>query len=124
VDGYLDAIPDERRRADARLLIDLMAEVTGEQPALGPSKIVGFGKYHYKYESGREGDTIAVGFAPRKGQTVVYLTGYLDGYADLLGRLGPCTRGKGCLYLKSVEEVDERVLREIVARSYANAAPA
>jgi len=124
VDAFLDAIPDERRRADARFLIDLMAEVTGEKPELGPSKIVGFGKYHYKYESGREGDTIAVGFAPRKAQTVLYVTGYLDGYADLLARLGPHTRGKGCLYVKSVEQVDTATLREIVARSYRNATPA
>ena len=124
MDAFLDAIPDERRRADARLLIDLMTEVTGQAPELWPANIVGFGKYHYKYDSGREGDTIAVGFAPRKAQTVVYVTGYLDNYADLLERLGPHTRGKGCLYLKRVADLDTAVLREIVARSYRNAAPA
>lgn len=121
VSDFLDAIPDERRRAEARLLAALMTEVTGEQPALWPSSIVGFGTYHYKYDSGREGDTIAVGFAPRKAQTVLYVTGYLDGYADLLAKLGPHTGGKGCLYLRHVDRVDAAVLREIVARSYANA---
>ena len=124
MDAFLETIPDERRRADARLLIELMTEGTGQEPAAWPYKIIGFGKYHYKYDSGREGDTIAVGFAPRKGQTVVYVTGYLDDYADLLARLGPHTRGKGCLYLKSVADVDTTVLREIVARSYRTAAPA
>ena len=121
VSAFLDAIPDERRRSDARLLAALMTDVTGAQPEMWPSSIIGFGKYHYKYDSGREGDTIAVGFATRKAQTVVYVTGYLDGYADLLERLGPHTRGKGCLYLKHVDRVDAAVLREIVARSYANA---
>ncbi|MFI5895745.1 DUF1801 domain-containing protein [Actinoplanes sp. NPDC051513] len=124
MDAFLETIPDERRRAEARLLIDLMTEVTGQAPELWPANIVGFGKYHYKYDSGREGDTIAVGFAPRKAQTVVYVTGYLDNYADLLERLGPHTHGKGCLYLKRVADIDTGVLREIVARSYRNAAPA
>ncbi|WP_433384198.1 DUF1801 domain-containing protein [Actinoplanes sp. CA-142083] len=124
MDAFLETIPDERRRADARLLIELMTEVTGQEPEVWPANIVGFGKYHYKYDSGREGDTIAVGFAPRKAQTVLYVTGYLDNYVDLLDRLGPHTRGKGCLYLKRVADIDTGVLREIVARSYSNAAPA
>ncbi|WP_433291574.1 DUF1801 domain-containing protein [Actinoplanes sp. CA-030573] len=124
VEALIEGIADEERRSDARLLVALMSEVTGEPAALWPASIVGFGTYHYKYESGREGDTVAVGFAPRKAQTVVYVTGYLDGYADLLDRLGPHTRGKGCLYLKSVTKVDAGVLRAIVARSHENAAPA
>jgi uncharacterized protein DUF1801 len=118
VSTFLDAIPDERRRDDARLLIALMREVTGAEPALWPPSIIGFGTYHYRYASGREGDTVAVGFAPRTAQTVIYLVGYLDGYADLLDRLGPHRRGKGCLYLKRVADADQDVLREIVARSY------
>ena len=119
VPAFLDSIADDRRRADAHLLAGLMTEVTGEQPALWPASIVGFGSRHYRYESGREGDTVAVGFAPRKAQTVVYVTGDLTGYADLLARLGcPHTTGKSCLYLQRVDEADPAVLREIVARSY------
>jgi hypothetical protein len=118
VDAFVAAIPDERRRDDARLLISLMSEVTGEEPALWRGSIIGFGTYHYRYASGREGDTVAVGFAPRKAQSVVYVTGYLDGYEDLLERLGTHTRGKGCLYLRRPAETDQTVLREIVARSY------
>ena len=124
VGAFVDAIADERRKTDARLLVALMREVTGEEPAMWPASIVGFGVRHYRYDSGREGDTVAVGFAPRKAQTVVYLTGYLDEYADLLDKLGPHTRGKGCLYLKRVDQADPAVLRDIVARSYQAAAPA
>jgi hypothetical protein len=122
VPSFLDAIPDERRRAEARRLADLMAEVTGESPVLWGTSIVGFGSRHYKYESGREGDTMAVGFAPRKAQSVLYLTGQMDDYADLLARLGPHTTGKGCLYLKRLDQADAAVLREIIARSYVAAA--
>lgn len=119
VDAFLDGIADERRRADARLLAGLMAEVTGETAVLWGSSIVGFGSRHYKYESGREGDTVAVGFAPRRGQSVLYLTGSLEhDYADLLAALGPHTTGKSCLYLKRADRVDAGVLREIIARSY------
>jgi uncharacterized protein DUF1801 len=118
VNAFLDTIADEQRRADARLLAALMTEVTGEPAVLWGTSIVGFGSRHYKYESGREGDTMAVGFAPRKAQSVLYVTGYLDGYADLLAKLGPHTAGKGCLYLKRVNQADQAVLREIIARSY------
>ncbi|GIE97191.1 DUF1801 domain-containing protein [Paractinoplanes rishiriensis] len=122
VPAFLDAIPDERRRAEARELADLMAEVTGESPAMWGPSIVGFGSRHYRYESGREGDTVAVGFAPRKAQSVLYLTGQMEDYADLLARLGPHTTGKGCLYLKRLDRADPAVLREIIARSYVAAA--
>ena len=119
VDAFLAAIPDERRRHDARLLADLMAEVTGEPAVLWGTSIVGFGSRHYRYESGREGDVAAVGFAPRRGQTTIYLIGYLESYADLLERLGPHRTGKGCLYLTRVEQADREALRAIIARSHA-----
>jgi hypothetical protein len=122
VPAFLDAIPDDRRRADAHLLAALMTEVTGEQPALWGSSIVGFGARHYRYESGHEGDTMAVGFAPRKAQSVLYLTGAMADYEDLLAELGPHTTGKGCLYLKRVDQAEPAALREIIARSYRAAA--
>lgn len=118
VPGYLESIADERRRTDARLLIELMEEVTGEPPVEWGSGIVGFGTRHYRYDSGREGDVALVGFAARKAQTVLYLTGYLEAYGDLLAKLGPYKAGKGCLYLKRVGEADPAVLREIIERSY------
>ena len=121
VEVFLSTIGDEQRQRDARLLVRLMGEVTGEPPAMWGGGIVGFGSRHYRYESGREGDVAAIGFAPRKAQTVLYLTGYLQTYADLLERLGPHAHGKGCLYLKRVDQADQQALRDIVARSYAAA---
>jgi Domain of unknown function (DU1801) len=118
VGAFLDAVVDEQRRSDARLLVGLMGEVTGQPAVMWGSSIVGFGSRHYRYSSGWEGDTPAVGFSPRKAQTVLYLTGGMDGYQDLLARLGPHQTGKGCLYLKRVDRADAAALRDIVARSY------
>jgi hypothetical protein len=118
VAAFLAAVPDERRRADARFLADLMREVTGEPPVMWGSSIVGFGSRHYRYDSGREGDIAAVSFSPRKAQTVLYLTGVPQDYADLLTRLGPHSMGKGCLNLKRVDQADPTVLRAIIERSY------
>jgi hypothetical protein len=121
VDAFVDAIADEQRRSDARLLVDLMREVTGQPPVLWGTSIIGFGSRHYRYASGREGDTAAIGFSPRKAQTVLYLTSGVDDYEDLLDRLGKHETGKGCLYLKRVDQADPQALRDIVTRSYRTA---
>jgi hypothetical protein len=118
VDAFVEAIADAQRRRDARLLVDLMRETTGQPAVLWGTSIIGFGSRHYRYASGREGDTAAVGFSPRKAQTVLYLTGGMDLYADLLARLGQHQTGKGCLYLKQVDHADPRTLRDIVDRAY------
>lgn len=123
VGTFLSTIADEGRRRDAHLLVDLMRDVTGQPPVLWGASIIGFGSRHYRYASGREGDTAAVGFSPRKARSVLYLTGELGQYEDLLARLGPHTTGKGCLYLKRVDEADQRALREIVDLSYRAATP-
>ncbi len=122
VGAFLAAVPDERRRRDAQLLVELFAKVTGESPVLWGTSIVGFGSRHYRYDSGREGDVPALSFSPRKAQTVLYLTGALADYEDLLSRLGPYQTGKGCLYLKHVDQVDIAALKEIAGRSYRAAA--
>jgi hypothetical protein len=122
VGAFIAAVADDQRRHDAQLLVDLMREVTGQRPTLWGSAIVGFGSRHYRYASGREGDTPAVGFSPRKAQSVLYLTGSPDDYDDLLQRLGRHRLGKGCLYLRRVDQADATALREIVARSYRLAA--
>lgn len=121
VGAFIDGVADDRRRRDAELLLGLMREVTGQPPVLWGTSIIGFGSRHYRYPSGREGDTAAVSFSPRKAQTVLYLTGALDGYKDLLARLGQYQAGKGCLYLRRVDQADTEALREIVARSYRTA---
>ncbi|GAB3851801.1 hypothetical protein GCM10027610_079020 [Dactylosporangium cerinum] len=118
VGAFVDGVADERRRDDARHLVELMGAVTGQPAVLWGSAIIGFGTRHYRYESGREGDMPAVSFSPRKAQTVLYLSGGLDVYQDLLERLGPHTTGKGCLYLKRVGDADDAVLRELVGRSF------
>jgi len=121
VDAFLGTITDEQRQDDARLLVGLMRDVTGQPPVLWGKSIIGFGSRHYRYESGREGDTVAVGFSPRKAQTVLYLTGGMDLYEDLLAQLGQHKTGQGCLYLKRVDQADPPALRAIVDRAYRTA---
>lgn len=118
VDAFIDSIANDQRRDDARLLVDLMREVTGQPPVMWGTSIIGFGSRHYRYASGREGDTAAVGFSPRKAQTVLYLTGGLDEYDDLLPQLGQHDTGTSCLYVKRVDRADAQALRDIVDRSY------
>ena len=118
IESYLARIPSAVRRRDAGRLIDLMGRVTGEAPRLSGT-IVGFGTYHYRYDSGREGDAPAAAFAPRRQATVVYLNDGLGAHADELERLGPHGTGVGCLYLKDLDGIDLGVLGSIVASSYA-----
>lgn len=118
VEAFLDAVPDERRRTDARTLLGLMSRVTGLDPVMWGSSIVGFGTYHYAYPTGREGDMPAAAFSPRKAATTVYLMDGVDAHAEALTRLGPHTVGKGCLYLKRLADVDLGVLETMVAQSY------
>jgi hypothetical protein len=108
VAAFVGAVADPTRRAEAELLTELMAEVTGEPPAMWGTAIIGFGSVHYRYASGREGDSPRVSFAPRKTQSVVYVRGGFDSYDDLLPRMGNHSIGKGCLYLKRVENADQR----------------
>ena len=118
VGAFLAGIADEQRRRDAISLAGLMREVTGQPAVLWGSAIVGFGAFHYRYPTGREGDAPAVAFSPRKAQTVLYLSGGMEQYADLLDRLGPHTTGKACLYVKRVDQADATALREIITLSY------
>jgi hypothetical protein len=118
VEAFLDAIPSPERRADARTLAALLGEVTGEPPVLWAAGIVGFGRYHYRYASGREGDAPLAGFAPRAAHLVIYLVGgFAERHRPLLERLGPHRTGKSCLYVKRLADVDLSVLRELVVRS-------
>ena len=118
VEAFLATIPDEGRRADARALCSLMEEATGEPAAMWGTSIIGFGRYHYRYESGREGDSALASFAPRKQATVVYLAGSFEGRdAELIERLGPVKTGKGCVYIKRLDDIDRDALRELVDRS-------
>ena len=116
VAAFIDGLTDQTRRADAKALVQLMQRATGEKPQMWGPSIVGFGSYHYKYKSGREGNMPLVGFSPRKAATVLYGMG--EGKA-LLAKLGQHTTGKGCVYIKKLAEVNQGVLEAMVATSVA-----
>lgn len=115
---FLATVDDPKRRADAEAACALMAEATGAEPTMWGSAIIGFGSYHYRYATGREGDAPAVGLSPRKQALTLYVSAGLDGHADLLSRLGPHRTGKSCLYLKRLADVDLSVLKELVTRGF------
>jgi hypothetical protein len=119
VASFIDALPDQAKRSDAKALVKLMQSATGEKPKMWGASIIGFDTYHYIYESGREGDMPVVGFSPRKAATVLYgLKG--DGSSvPLLGKLGKHTTGKGCLYIKKLSDVDSKVLEALIAKAIA-----
>jgi hypothetical protein len=117
VGAFLDAVPGERRREEARAVCGLMQRVTGEQPVLWGTSIVGFGRVRLRYASGRELDWPATGFSPRKVATTVYLMNGFEEYTELLAQLGPHSVGKSCLYLKRLSDVDLDILAALVAES-------
>jgi uncharacterized protein DUF1801 len=119
VSAFIDALTDETKRADAKALVELMQSAAGEKPKMWGPSIIGFSSYHYKYESGREGDTPLIGFSPRKSANVLYgVTGF-SGSEALLAKLGKHTTGKGCLYIKKLSDVDQKVLQALVVKSLA-----
>lgn len=117
--AYLNTVEPQQKREDSFRLLQIMQEVTGEQPVLWGT-IVGFGSYHYKYASGREGDAMLAGFAPRKQALTLYIMAGFDEYEGLLDKLGKHKIGKACLYVNKLADIDEDVLREMVRRSVAH----
>ncbi len=117
VEQFLNAIAEERKRKDSFTILELMRQVTGMEPRMWGSSIVGFGSYHYKYESGREGDAILAGFSPRKQNLTLYNMGGLEQYDDLLKKLGKHTTGGGCLYIKRLDDVDLPTLKRLIEES-------
>ena len=115
--AFLNAVPDESKRADALRMMAIMREVTGEEPRLWGDNIVGYGHYHYKYASGREGDWFLTGFSPRKANLTLYITSGFEQFEDLRAQLGKHTVGKSCLYVKRLSDLDETTLRELIGRS-------
>ena len=119
VAAFIDAMTDPAKREDAKVLVKLMQEVTGETPKMWGPSIVGFGSCHYVYESGREGDMPLIGFSPRKAAFVLYGPTRAGDAPALLATLGKHTMGKGCLYIKKLADVDPKVLKSLVAQSVA-----
>ncbi|HCQ66121.1 MAG TPA: hypothetical protein DIU07_13650 [Rhodobacteraceae bacterium] len=114
VAGFIGAVEHPTRRADAQRLVEIFRDVTGWAPQMWGPSIVGYGSYHYTYDSGREGDMCATGFSPRKANLVVYIMpGYAD-FDDQLARLGKYKLGKSCLYINKLADVDEQVLKDLI----------
>jgi len=123
VGQFLAGIADATKRADAEEIARMMASITGVQPKMWGPSIVGFGQYHYKYESGHEGDMCIAGFSPRKDALTLYVMPGFEHYADLMAKLGRYKTGKCCLYVKRLDDVDRDVLRKLIERSVGFMAP-
>ena len=117
VEAFLDQVADPDKRSDSYDLLEIMKTVTGEQPVMWGSSIVGFGSYHYRYASGREGDWMLTGFSPRKQQMSLYIMSGFDQFEELLNALGKYKTGKSCLYIKSVSDIDVEVLKQLIKAS-------
>ena len=120
VSSYLQGIEDPFRREDCREVAALMEEITGETPVMWDESLVGFGKYRYKYASGREGEWFKTGFSSRKQSLTIYIAGYLENHNDIMKRLGKFKTGKGCLYIKRLTDVEKPVLKELIETSIRN----
>ena len=114
VKTFLDSVADEGKRKDSLALLEIMRRATGLEPVMWGPSIVGFGRYHYRYASGREGDTFYAGFSPRKNALTVYVAGGLEPHRSLVEKLGKHTTGVGCLYIKRLSDVDLAALEQLV----------
>lgn len=117
VEDFINSVGNEQKRKDSWDMIGMMKAATGHEPKMWGSSLVGFGRYHYKYQSGREGDFFLTGFSPRKTAFTVYIMPGFTPYADLLEKLGPYKTGKSCLYLKKLDVVDREVLQKLINQS-------
>ncbi|MEO8404393.1 MAG: DUF1801 domain-containing protein [Chitinophagaceae bacterium] len=114
VESFIEKIADEKIQKDCHGLIKLMKKATGSKPKMWGSSIIGFGQYHYKYDSGHEGDMCITGFSPRKANLSLYIMGGIKGQEELLKKLGKHKASKGCVYIKKLEDVDLKVLESMV----------
>jgi len=118
VDKFIESIPDFDTRNDCWTLLNMMKQITKAEPQMWGESIIGFGNYHYKYESGREGDWFITGFSPRKQNLTLYVMTGFGEYELLLKKLGKHKTGKSCLYIHKLDDVDLNVLKELITKSY------
>ena len=121
IEDFLNKVEDEQKRKDCFEIVKIMKQVTNEEPKMWGPAIIGFGSYHYKYESGREGDTMQIGFSPRKQNLTLYIGLGGDTENPLLKKLGKHTTGKGCLYIKELADIDKEVLQDLITESFKKA---
>lgn len=117
VTGFLAKIADKQRQSDARTLLKLMHEASGEKPTMWGSSVIGFGNYHYRYASGREGDWFLTGFSPRKAALTIYLVSRPEQHPGLMAKLGKYKTGVGCLYIRRLEDIHLPTLRQLIRQS-------
>lgn len=117
VQEFMLSLPDNQIKTDCYILKKIISEITGCQPKMWGKSIIGFGSYHYKYESGREGDTCLIGLSPKKNKITLYLAPYFDEDSSWGEKLGNVALGKGCLYIKKIEDVDLKVLKSLILHS-------
>lgn len=117
VEGFLDKVADEKKREDSYKILELMKKITKAEPRMWGDSIIGFGKHRYKYKSGRELDWFLTGFSPRKQSLTFYIMTGFNEYNELLKKLGKYKTSKACLYIKKLEDVNLKVLKEIITRS-------
>ncbi len=117
VEKFLDSIESEQKRDDAYAILDMMQKATKEEPKMWGPSIIGFGTYHYKYDSGHEGDMCRIGFSPRKAALTLYILMGFEGYDELMAKLGKYKTSKACLYIKKLEDIDVKVLKKLITLS-------
>ena len=117
VNSFIESVNEDKKRADCFKLVEIMQEITNEKPKMWGPSIVGFGDYHYKYESGREGDFFIVGFSPRKQNLTLYIMPGFERYEKLMADLGKYKTGKSCLYVKSLDDINLENLKELIRDS-------
>ena len=117
VEDFLDGVTDDKKRQACYTILDLMKQATKSKPVMWGDSIVGFGTYHYKYASGREGDWFLTGFSPRKQNLTLYIMSGFSEYDALLSKLGKFKTGKSCLYINKIEDIDLSTLKELIQRS-------
>lgn len=117
VEKFLNKVEDKKKQEDSFKVLELMKKITKEEPKMWGPSIVGFGKYHYKYASGREGDFFLTGFSPRKQSLTIYIISGFKKFDGLMKKLGKFKTGSSCLYIKKLEDVDLKILKELISQS-------
>jgi hypothetical protein len=117
VEKFLNSVKDDQKREDSFKILKMLKQITKSEPKMWGPSMIGFGNYHYKYASGREGDWFVAGFSPRKQSLTLYIMADVNKYKDLLAKLGKHKTGKGCLYINKLDDVDVKVLKQIITTS-------
>ena len=117
VEKFLNSVKDDQEREDSFKILKMMKQITKAEPKMWGTSMIGFGNYHFKYASGREGDWFLTGFSPRKQNISLYIMADINKYKNLLGKLGKHKTGKGCLYINKLDDVDVKLLKELITTS-------